>query len=225
MIGIRLWVDELRIISTFRRELRSVHDVIESLRNHEGPAGTADLLASLADRLVVRMTDTVDDLEERIAKLEEESLEGTTRETRFALAELRRQVIGLRRHIAPQREALSSLVSSKFPWLEEPHRLSLRETQDRLIRHLEDLDAIRERAALTQEEVQSRLAEQQNVRIYVLSIVAAIFLPLGFLTGLLGVNVGGIPGSDNPAAFGVFVALLLAIVTLEVVFFRLNKWF
>ena len=225
MIGIRLWVDAHRVISTFRRHLRSVDDVDQGLRDGTGPANAAGILVELADRLVTRMSDTVDDLEERIAELEEQVLEGTRRETRFALAELRRQVIALRRYIAPQREALASLLSSKLPWLEDGHRLSLRETTDRLMRHLEDLDAIRERAAVTQEELQSRLAEQQNVRMYVLSIVAAIFLPLGFLTGLLGINVGGIPGSDNPAAFAIFLGMLLAIVALELVFFRKSKWF
>lgn len=84
---------------------------------------------------------------------------------------------------------------------------------------------IRERAAVTQEELQSRLAEQQNIRMYVLSIVAAVFLPLGFLTGLLGINFGGIPGADNPAAFGIFAGLLLVIVVVEISFFRSRKWF
>ena len=92
------------------------------------------------------------------------------------------------------------------------------------MRHLEDLDAIRERAAVTQEELQSRLAEQQNIRMYVLSIVAAIFLPLGFLTGLLGINVGGIPGSDNPSAFVIFVLILASLLALQVLYFRKKKW-
>jgi zinc transporter len=94
-----------------------------------------------------------------------------------------------------------------------------------LIRHLEDLDAIRERVAVTQEELQSRLAEQQNVRMYVLSIVAAIFLPLGFLTGLLGINVGGIPGADNPLAFGMFMGFLVLLLAAQLIYFRVKKWF
>ncbi|NNC90104.1 MAG: zinc transporter ZntB [Akkermansiaceae bacterium] len=225
MIGIRLWVDEHRVISTFRRNLRSVDDVEADLRDGSGPDSTSGILTDLATRLVARMSDTVDNLEEQIAELEEQVLEGTSRETRFALANLRRQVIALRRYLAPQREALASLVASKLPWITDAHRLALRETSDRLIRHLEDLDAIRERAAVTQEEVQSRLAEQQNVRMYVLSIVAAIFLPLGFLTGLLGINVGGIPGAEDPHAFTVFLLILGAIVTAQFLFFRFRKWF
>lgn len=225
MVGIRLWVDAHRIISTFRRDLRSVDELAQGLRDGEGPRTTPGFLSELAGCLVTRMSDTVDNLEELIADLEAEVLETASRETRFGLANLRRQIIALRRYLAPQREALASLVSAKLPWLGDDHRLALRETSDRLIRHLEDLDAIRERAAVTQEELQSRLAEQQNVRMYVLSIVAAIFLPLGFLTGLLGINVGGIPGADNSGAFAIFVVFLVVLVSIQLIFFRLWKWF
>jgi Mg2+ and Co2+ transporter CorA len=54
---------------------------------------------------------------------------------------------------------------------------------------------------IVQEELNSRLSEQMNRAMYTLSIVAAIFLPLGLLTGLLGINVGGIPGTESPWAF------------------------
>ena len=225
MVGIRIWIDATRVITTFRRNLRSVEDVATALREGEGPDTPGGVVADLATRLVLRMTDTIDDLEEVIGELEEQVLESARRDTRFALANLRRQIIGLRRYLAPQREALSAMLSPKIVWLDEDDRISLRETNDRLMRHLEDLDAIRERAAVTQEELQSRLAEQQNVRMYVLSIVAAIFLPLGFLTGLLGINVGGIPGADNPAAFAIFAGMLALIVSLQLIFFRKRKWF
>ena len=231
MVGIRLWVEEHRIVSTVRRRLMSVDDVVESLMgdngaNGEGPEGAPEVLVELAAKLVSRMSDTVDDLEDKIAELEEVVLEGDTeREARFSLAKLRRQVIALRRYLGPQREALSSLIASKVPWMEEEHRAELRETGDRLMQHLENLDAVRERAAVTQEEVQSRLAEQQNIRMYVLSIVSAVFLPLGFLTGLLGINVGGIPGADNPYSFWIFLGFLVVLVGGQMVWFRFRKWF
>ena len=88
----------------------------------------------------------------------------------------------------------------------------------------EDLEAVRERAAVSQEELLSRLSEQLNQRMYVLSIVAAVFLPLGFLTGLLGINVGGIPGADNAQAFWIFSGLLLIAVVIQLLVFRWKKW-
>lgn len=62
-------------------------------------------------------------------------------------------------------------------------------------------------------------ARQRGPDQYILTIVAAIFLPLSFLTGLLGINVGGIPGVDNGNAFWIVVGLCLGIFIAQAVFF------
>jgi hypothetical protein len=95
---------------------------------------------------------------------------------------------------------------------------------DRLIRYIEDLDSVRDRAAVTQEELVNRLSEQVNTRMYVLSLVAAVFLPLGFLAGLLGIDVGGIPGAENQSAFLIFILLLILVFILQVVIFKRRSW-
>lgn len=225
MVAIRLWVDEQRIISTRERVLFSVRDIAERLDAGKGPAGAADFLIALADRLVWRITDTVDKCEDLVADLEDQVLESGSKSLRLHLATLRRQTISLRRYLAPQRDALAKLITEKIPWFDDGNRLKLREVSDRLIRNIEDLDAVRERAAVTQEELLSRLSDQMNTRMYVLSVVAAIFLPLGFLTGLLGINVGGIPGAENPGAFLLFLVFLVGIVAAQVLLFRLKNWF
>ena len=63
-----------------------------------------------------------------------------------------------------------------------------------------------------------------NKTLYILSIITAIFLPLGLITGLLGINVGGIPGSENPFAFVFVCLMLLAIVAGQVLIFRRIHW-
>jgi len=55
--------------------------------------------------------------------------------------------------------------------------------------------------------------------------VAALFLPLGFLTGLLGINVGGIPGAENPYSFWIFCGILVVLLTTQVWVFLVKKWF
>jgi zinc transporter len=63
-----------------------------------------------------------------------------------------------------------------------------------------------------------------NKAMYVLSIVAAIFLPLSLLTGLLGINVGGIPGAENTRAF-LFVTFFLVMIALLLIgLLRRLKW-
>jgi zinc transporter len=225
MVAIRLWVDDKRIISTRERVLLSVRDIIERLDTGKGPVDTAGFLVMLADRLVWRMSDTVDHFEDLVADLEDQVLDAGSGSLRFDLATLRRQTIMLRRYLAPQRDAFARLISEKIAWLDDDDRLRLREVNDRLIRHIEDLDAVRERAAVTQEELLSRLSDQMNTRMYVLSVVAAIFLPLGFLTGLLGINVGGIPGTEHPWAFLLFLLFLVGVVAAQILWFRRKKWF
>jgi zinc transporter len=224
MVSIRLWVARDCIISTRRRNLLSVSDIIERLDAGLGPSSASEFIVDLIDGLVWRMSSTVDNLEDLVADMEGRGLEGGSSELRFELATLRRQAITLRRYLAPQREALGRLIVEKVSWIDDGLRLRLREVGDRLTRHIEDLDAVRERASVTQEELMGRLSEQMNNRMYVLSIAAAIFLPLGFLTGLLGVNLGGIPGAENTVAFWVFVVVIVLVVVLMAVLFRWKRW-
>lgn len=224
MVAIRLWVEEGRIISTSRRALLSVSDLVSQLQSGKGPCSTADLLTELTDLMVWRMSDTIDQYEEMIDDLENRVLDAKDSELRYELSSLRRSVIAMRRYLAPERDALARLIIDKSRWLDEGNRMRLREVADRLMRHVEDLDAVRERASVTHEELLSRISEQMNQRMYMLSVVAAIFLPLGFLTGLLGINVGGIPGAESPLGFTIFSAIIAGIVTLQLWFFHHKRW-
>ena len=224
MVSIRVWIDGRRVISTGRRRLVSVERLAERLEAGRGPSTIGEFVVDLVDALTARIGEVVDEAEDRVGELEESQLSAQGGDLREEIASLRRQVIRLRRYLAPQREAISRLHAEKVSWLGGDERLSIREVGDRLSRHLEDLDAVRERAAIAQEELASRLAEQVNNRMYALAIVAGVFLPLGFLTGLLGINVGGIPGADEPRAFWLFIAILIGIIAFQVWLFRRWKW-
>ena len=102
--------------------------------------------------------------------------------------------------------------------------IELREQLNRLTLGLEDLDLVRERALVAQEEFLGMLAHEQNSRMLVLSIVAAIFLPLPFLTGLMGMNVAGLPGTVSPWSFWIVVLLMLAAAGVIMMIFRIRKW-
>ncbi|MDT8335970.1 MAG: CorA family divalent cation transporter, partial [Desulfurivibrionaceae bacterium] len=93
-----------------------------------------------------------------------------------------------------------------------------------LTRYIEDLDQARDGLTVTQEELMSRMSEQLNSRMYVLSLIAAIFLPLSFLTGLLGINIAGIPGAQYQNAFIIFCLFLSAVVVGEIALFRKKNW-
>ena len=225
MVSIRVWVEGDRIISTRNRELFSVSDIVSSLEKAKGPQTPGDLIVELASRMTSRMEDTIEEIEDRVAQLEEIIVEGGSNAIRREISAIRREAIMLRRYLAPQREAMQKLSSERLPWLSETDYMRLREASDKLIRYIEDLDSVRDRAAVTQEELVNRLSDQMNSRMYVLSVIAAIFLPLGFLTGLLGINVGGLPGSENNLGFMIFLIFLITVVVIQVLYFKKKNWF
>lgn len=161
----------------------------------------------------------------RLVAFDEWVEEGRLKETNAALADLRRTFIGLRRYLTPQRDALLRLAAAKLTWLAEDDRNWLREIADQTTRYLEALEAARDRATVTQEELLQRLSEKAERRMYLLSVVTAVFLPLGLITGLLGVNVGGIPGTETPWAFLFLCVITVGLVGLELWFLRRNQWF
>ncbi len=225
MTSIRAWFDAERVITLRGQRVMAVQDIHERLERGEGPVGPGAFLPSLVLQLIERMGPVMVALDDEVDELEDLVVSAQTFELRTRLAEVRRQAIALRRYLAPQRDVIARLQSERVAWLSDLDKAQLREAADRLTRHVEDLDASRERAAVTQEELAGRLAEQMNRTMYVLSLVAAVFLPLGLLTGLLGINVGGMPGTDSNVAFAVVCALLILLAVLGVWLFRRMRFF
>lgn len=224
MVSVRMWIEPQRIISVRLRRLMAIQDIREGIAKGVGPRDVGDFVVQLSDRLIDRMGSVLEDVDDAVDELEEEVIEAPGHELRMRLGFVRRQAIKLRRYIAPQRDVMSRLQGEQVSWLTPQHRGRLREIADRITRYVEDLDECRDRAAVIHDELESRHSEQMNKTMYVLSLVAAIFLPLGLLTGLLGINVGGIPGADNKWAFDIVVLILAGIAGFLVWLFHRKKW-
>jgi zinc transporter len=174
----------------------------------------------LSARLIERMGPVIDDLIDEVDRLEDAVVTAHSAELRGGLGSLRRKTIALRRYLAPQREVMARLAMEQTSWLRADDKAYLREVSDRTTRVVEDLDAARERAGVVQDELSSRISDQTNRTMYLLTVVAAVLLPPSLLTGLLGVNVGGMPGADNPLSFAIVVVLIIALAVVEVAVLR-----
>lgn len=225
MVSIRIYADAKRVISVQRRGLKAVLDVRDALARGKGPIRDAQILTMLIDRLAERMEPVLAALDDLTDHLEEKVLVTGSDKLRQNIIDARRQAIMFRRYVAPQREAIAGLRQADLDWITEVDQRALHESQDQLSRFVEDLDAIRERAQIVKDELASMMADRLNKNMYVLSLIAAIFLPLGFLTGLFGINIGGMPGVDNHHAFWIFAGALVVIVALQIWIFRKMKWF
>ncbi len=201
MISLRAWLDGERLVTVRKRDLRATEDVRAAVVAGRGPQGPGGVLARLTHRLAERMEPVLDLLDDRVAAQEEAVIERPDPALRRDIAQTRRRAIILRRYIAPQREAVRALLDADPELLGTDERRLLIEAGDRMQRHVEDLDMLRERAQVVKDELANALADRLNRNLYVLAVLSAVFLPLGFVTGLLGVNVAGVPGAETPGAF------------------------
>ncbi len=225
MVSIRLWIDSSKIISVRKRRLKAVTDLRERIEAGVGPHNAGDFITQLTSRLFERMEPVFTELDELLDDAEERVMEAADTKYRSQITDIRKQAIVFRRYIAPQRDVIAALRVSDMPWLSELHKRRLQESLDRVIRYIEDIDSIRERAQIVKDELTNALSDKMNKNLYLLSVIAAVFLPLGFLTGLLGINVGGVPGVDDPSAFWVFSGFLSVVVALQILLFKRWKWF
>lgn len=224
MVSLRMWIDPHRIITAERRSLQTIKDIAKRLESGKGPIDAGDFLTQIATTLFGYIEGALSKLSEQADVAEENVLENPDPDERNEITDIRMQAIMFRRYILPQRDVIGLLRGSDMKWLTHDHKRKLQENHDQLMRYVEDLDAIRERAQIVKDELQSILSDKLNKNLYVLSVVAAIFLPLGFLTGLFGINIGGLPGINEPNAFWIFCVALGGVTALQILIFRLLRW-
>ncbi len=224
MVSIRVFTTDDRVISIRMRKLLSVDSMREDLNAGKGARTAPGVLWRLSEYLAARVEPVIEGIEDRLGVLEGAIGEQRSTDLRRDLHQIRREAIAIRRYMAPQREAMSRLALLETPLITGAQRGRIREVADRTMRYVEDLDTVRDRIAVLQDELTTQMSEQMNRTMYLLTVVATIMLPLGFLTGLLGINVGGIPGSDSPWAFAIFCAILAVLVGVEVLILRRLRW-
>ncbi len=225
MVSVRVWVERDRVISTARRQLFSIRELSEAHKAGTGPQTPVEFLTLLIKRLGDFITEAIERIEDFLDHAEENVNDSSVVARNSPFSVVRRQTARIRRYLAPQREALDRLARITADMFNEQDKAEFHEQANRLTLTLEDLDLVRERAMVAQEELVGIIAHEQNARMFVLSIVAAIFLPLSFLTGLMGMNVAGLPGLENEWAFWILVAIMLLITVVILALFRIKKWF
>ncbi|MBT8142647.1 MAG: zinc transporter ZntB [Gammaproteobacteria bacterium] len=224
MVALRMWIEPHRIVTVQGRNLRAVDSLLQQFISKRPPLTPGDFVADLAIHIATYMAPTVTDLNAEVDDLEEQVLDADAGSLRVGLGELRRKAIMIRRYLAPQRDALNSLAIQNFPWITDRDRLRLREGSDQTTRLTEELDAVRERAAIVYDQLVDKRAEEMNRTMLVLAVVAAIFLPLGLIAGMMGMNVGGMPLLESPLGFWITSAVIALTGAATVAIFKIMKW-
>ena len=215
-------------VLSFQEEAGDVFDPLRQ-RIREGvgrvrQAGADYLLYALLDLIVDHTFVTLERVGDAAETLEARALDNPDPDVQAAISGLRREVVLLRRAIWPLREVLAALQREDAPYVEDRTRPYLRDAYDHLVQAVEILESLREVLASVNDLYLSSLGMRQNEVMKVLTVVGTIFLPLGFLTGLYGMNFDNIP--ELHVRYGYFILLgVMAALTLgTLVYFRRKGW-
>lgn len=223
MVSIRIWVEKNRVLSLSGRRLAPVDDVLGMFNTEYAPGNPAELIAALATRMVARIEPVIDTLRDELDVLEEKQDEGRAIDP-DALMRIRRLGAMLRRYLGPQKDVFITLNTLHLPWIDIASEEEWREAANTTYRYIEELDAIRERVGILNEGINARIVARTNRTFHTVTVVAAFFVPFTFVTGLMGMNVGGVPYGANPYGFWHVIGLLALYALVQLLIFRRMKW-
>ena len=225
MISIRMWFKDNVVITTRRRDILAIEDVKCFIEEGNGPKSIGNFLTMVTERVYARMESHIENLDDCVSMVEEKVAIDPEADVARDIATIRRRNAEFRRHIIPQKLVLEHLIKSNVGWLAEESIESIIESHDKVTRYTEDLNDIRDRVQILNEEIWQLQAKQLNKTAFMFSVAATIFLPLSFFTGLMGINVGGMPGLDNVAGFWIVVVICVLIFIALIIMFRKRHWF
>lgn len=224
LIGVNALIETNRLVTVCFGPGPLIEDALVRYAERDGRGGASRLLAVIVTALVrpleseiARIADTIDDLEDK-AMLEAD--EGPDNSVMLVA----RRVITLRRYLIPMRDELSFLAFNpdELPGVTEPRYLNRAAGYPG--RLISTLDSCHQRVTLILDQLRQRDDGRMNRSMHKLTLVGTVFLPLSFVTGLLGINVAGIPGGHDPFAFWLVCGFLLAVAVSAIVVIRWRKW-
>jgi zinc transporter len=200
-----------RLLVTARTHALQSSDALRlALRGGLTATTGIELLAQLLGLRSDALRRQMEALAAEVDEVEDEILRGDIKEQRKRLGRVRRRCARIRRHFIPDRVALQKLLARPPAWLAGALAEGFQSVGEDLSFLIEEANELYERAKLLQEELASRLAEKTSDRLYVLSVLSAVLLPMTLITGIFGMNVAGLPGLEGHSAFTWTMLLIVA---------------
>ncbi len=188
--------------------------------------GMAFLLYALLDALVDSYFPVLDDLDDLIDDLEDVTVSSTSNDVQIRIFRIKRSLAQMRRVISPQVEVANALVgrAGKFiPAKAEPYFADM---HDHLVRAFEVLDSYRDLMSGMLDVYLTTVSNRLNVVMKQLTLIATIFMPITFITGVFGQNFGHLPQveHDNGSLFWIVLACMGLITVLQIWYFKKRRW-
>ncbi|MGM0439889.1 MAG: CorA family divalent cation transporter [Chlamydiota bacterium] len=225
LVSVRMWVEKKRIFTLSKRPLTIFDNFFSDIERGVLVPSIPEIMIKFVGLILKGYEEIIENIEERIDSEEDSLLDDYDNHDENTLSLIRRQAIILRRFLVPQKDVLRQLTLADYSWMSSKQHNKLKQQLDWILRNVEDIDMVRDRAKALQEEKSRILSEKTSKLMYVFALVTVVFLPLSFFTGLFGINVGGIPGAHNPWGFYWFGLFAVASALTTILALRKIPWF
>lgn len=216
-------------VISFQEKEGDVFDTIrERIRESKGRIRKmgADYLAySLLDAIIDYYFFIMEKLESDIEILEEELMTSVDQSMARGIHNIKRNMIFLRKQIWPLREVISGLQRSESKLIKKTTGIYLRDVYDHTIQVIDTIESFRDTLSVMHDIYLSSISNRMNEIMKVLTMFAAIFIPLTFIAGIYGMNFEFMPELKWKYGYFVILALMAGLGFGMVFYFKKKKWF
>lgn len=217
----RFAFNDKMLIGARKQPLRSVDAVRAKIDGRSRPfRSPAELIEAVMSQSLDGIGVELTDLGEQLDGIEDRIVCDAWHNERQSLVDVRRKLVVIHRQLAT--------LTSLFRHLDQSHKHDLSpplaDMAARLSHHSytlnHDSEQLQARARLLQDELMAKLTAQSNRLLYILSVMTAVLLPMTIISGLFGMNVGGLPLLENGTGFWVVTALSIVVAVTTLYFVR-----
>lgn len=216
---LRFWITKNAILSIATGKIDAVHELQKDMKDIVEPNHML-CFTYLIEYIISYLEDSIYHLDEKLNKVE--SNFEYTEEATANIMSIRQDVIFLRRYIFPQKDALINL-SNKLDFVPDAIKITLKELSDSMLRQVESIEMLRERAVIIQDNLTNQIGEIANRRMYLLTIIMLIFTPAFFIMSLFSMYVP-IPGMDSRFTWWIVDAVIIIVSYGLYRLFKVKKW-
>ncbi|SJM90676.1 Magnesium transport protein CorA [Crenothrix polyspora] len=216
-------------VFTFREKpddlFQPVYDRLNIPTSHVRSFGADYLTYVLIDSIIDEYFTMQDSIDELVEEVEDELLVNPSAQTLATIQKIRRELIFLRRTIAPLRELLKSLHrSSESSLLDDRTRRYFGDVYDHVIRISESVESYRDLIASMLDIYLSSISNKMNETMKVLTVFASIFIPLTFIAGVYGMNFEYMPELKWRWGYPVLWSVFVGVSVFLLAYFKKKKW-
>jgi magnesium transporter len=206
-------------------------DVFESIRNRirNGKGRIRKMKADylsyvLIDAIVDNYFSILEKIGDRVEDLEEELLQDPSTETMQRIHSLKREMLFLRKSVWPFREAINGLVRSESKIIQKTTMVYLKDVYDHTIQVIDTAETFRDMISGMLDVYLSTVSNKMNEVMKVLTIFAAIFIPLTFVAGVYGMNFQNMPELGWNLGYPMALMIMLLVGLVMLFYFKRKKW-